>query len=214
LQKISIMSIAERIIKESMDLFTRQGVRAVTMDDIARYMGVSKRTIYENFKDKDQLIKSCILWHKDQQNHMKQKIFSTSSNVLESFYRLMYQFMIAMKSIHPSFITDIKKYHFQICEKLIIQYQSESIQEIETLIELGKTDLLFRRDVNTEITARILNLQLRALSDEQVFSPEKYSIAEVYSNVVVNFTRGIATEKGLRVIDELIEKWNNNELII
>jgi hypothetical protein len=55
---------------------------------------------------------------------------------------------------------------------------------------------------------------LRALSDEQIFSPEKYSIAEVYTSVVVNFTRGIATEKGLRVIDKLIEKWNNNELII
>jgi len=208
------MTISERIIKESLGLFMKLGIRSVTMDDIARHMGVSKRTIYENFRDKDELVKSCILWHKQEQDGLKKFIFSSSSNVLESFYRLMHQFMIAMKGIHPSFISDVRKYHSVICEEIVTKYQKESIQELETLVELGKKEELFREDVNVEITARILNLQLRSLSDEQIFSPERYSIADVFSNIIVNFTRGIATERGLMLIDELIEKWNNNELKI
>jgi TetR/AcrR family transcriptional regulator, cholesterol catabolism regulator len=98
--------------------------------------------------------------------------------------------------------------------RLFTSTRNESIQELEVLVELGKKEELFREDVNVEITARILNLQLRALSDEQIFSPERYSIADVFSNIIVNFTRGIATERGLKLIDELIEKWNNNELKI
>jgi TetR/AcrR family transcriptional regulator, cholesterol catabolism regulator len=201
----------ERIKKESMQLFMKQGVRSVTMDDIARHMGISKRTIYEHFKDKDALVKECILSHKREQEAHRKIIILESSNMMEAIYRVMFEFMLSIKHTHPSFMSDVKKYHHVICEDLIEKYREDNIREMINLIQQGIDEGLFRSEIHVEVIARILNVQLRALSDEQVFPSSRYSVSDVFFNIIVTFTRGIATEKGIAVIETLMTQWKNNE---
>ena len=181
------MDVVERIIKEAGDLFIKHGIRSITMDDIARDLGVSKRTIYEHFRDKDELLKQCILRHKEEQSLMKKAISVESSNVLEAIYRVMYWFMLSMKNTHPSFISDVRKYHYRICEDLIKKYQQENINETRDLIHKGIKDGLFMKEIHVDIVARILNVQLKALFDETQFPPEQFSVPDVFKNIILSF---------------------------
>jgi AcrR family transcriptional regulator len=201
------MTIEERIIKWATELFLKQGVRGVTMDNIAHHLGISKRTIYENFKDKDELLKQCIICHKSAKIEQKRIIVAESSNALEIIYKIMFDLIITLKNTHPTFYSDIRKYYPSLWEEMVERKSKHSkthTHELCLLLSKGVEDGLFRQDFSIEITALILQVQFEAMTDEQLFPPEKYSVSEVFNNIMIQFTRGIATPKGLRIIDEII----------
>lgn len=200
------MEISERILSEASQLFMKHGIRSVTMDDIAKEMGISKRTIYENFRDKDELLKNCILKNREEQKLQIHGLVATSSNVIDAIFRVMVEVTATMNKIHPSFIIDLRKYHYQIWKNFVMQHQADHIRELGRLIQKGVEDGIFRQDIIVDIVTRMLNLQLRELSNEEVFPPDLYSRAEVFVNIIVNFTRGIATEKGIRIIEQILDE--------
>lgn len=205
------MEVYERIIAESFQLFIRSGIKNITMDDIARNMGISKRTIYENFRDKDDLIKAVMLNHKNEQNLKIKSILATSSNVLDAIFKVMHDVMSRINQINPSFFTDLKKYHHRTCEELMPRQENELMKMLDGLINRGISDGIFREDIHVGIVTRTLNLQFKAISDEQLFPTGEFSKSEIFSAIIVNFARGIATPKGVGIIEELIETRKNNK---
>jgi len=203
------MEITDRILSEASQLFIKNGIRSVTMDDIAREMGISKRTIYENFRDKDELLKSCICVNKEQQRQQKIDMVQSSANALEAIFGIMYEVINSMNQIHPSFITDLRKYHYTVWKEFFQKHQEEHLSDLRNLITKGIVDGLFRNDIHVEIVTRILNIQLNEISNDEVFPSEEFTRAEVFVNIIVNFTRGIATTKGIRTIEKMIEKRRN-----
>jgi TetR/AcrR family transcriptional regulator, cholesterol catabolism regulator len=201
-----MMEITERIILEASQLFMKHGIKSITMDDIATHMGISKRTIYENFKDKEALLGSCISCNHDQQRQQRQSVLESSSNVLEAIFEIMFEVTAKMNQIHPSFMTDLRKYHFTLWEQKIVSFQEEHISDLKGLLQKGIQDKIFREDINIEIVSRMLNLQLQELSNESVFPSEQFTRAEVFVNIIVNFTRGIATPKGIKIIEKIIRE--------
>ncbi len=203
------MEIVERILEQASKMFLKHGIRSVTMDDIAREMGVSKRTIYENFRDKDELLEICLRNHKQEVKHHQQLVIATSTNVLESIYRIMFEVAAAMNQVHPSFISDLKKYHNHLYKDHILKNQDDHIHVFEKLLIKGIEDGIFRDNINVAIVTRMLNSQLREMTNEELFPVELFSRADVFVNIIVNFTRGIATPKGIKVIDKIIELRKN-----
>lgn len=203
------MEMTERILQEASQLFMKHGIRSVTMDDIARQMGVSKRTIYEKFKDKDELLAHGISMHHQHQLQHKKEVLNSSKNVLEVIFRIMFDVVGSMNKVSPFFITDLKKYHYKVWKEHILSYQEEHISEMMNLINRGVEDGLFRSDINVEIVARMLNLQLQELTNENIFPPNVFPRAVVFENIIVNFTRGIATDKGIRIIEKIITDKKN-----
>lgn len=203
------MEISERIIQEASLLFMKHGIRSVTMDDIAKHMGISKRTIYENFKDKDELLKHCLCRNKDQMKQHKMEVVQTSANVIEAIFRIMYEIAGTMNQVNPNFITDLRKYHFLVWKEHLLKHQDEHMADLKHLIYKGIEDGVFREDINVEIVSRMLNIQLKELSNDEIFPPEEFTRAEVFMNIIVNFTRGIATPEGIKTIETLIEQRKN-----
>ncbi len=116
----------------------------------------------------------------------------------------MFDISAKMNQVHPSFITDLRKYHYTLWQEKIVSFQEDHIRDLGNMLLRGIDDGIFRNDINIEIVSRMLNLQLRELSNEAVFPSEQFSRAEVFMNIVVNFTRGIATPKGIEIIEQLI----------
>ena len=83
------MDYRQRIIEEASEMFRTYGIRAVTMDMLANQMGISKRTIYEVFRDKDELLQGVLRWMAIRQREAMTKIFSETDNVIEAIYRLL-----------------------------------------------------------------------------------------------------------------------------
>jgi len=200
------MEIKERIIQEASGLFAKNGIRSITMDDIARHMGISKRTIYENFRDKDEIVHLCIEANKQEQRQCKRAAVATSSNVLEAIYLIMFEVATQMDQINPAFITDLRKYHHKLWKESAIKHQEEHIKDLRKLIVKGIEDGIFRDVINVEIITRMLNLQLSEITNEESFPSELFSRSDVFVNIIINFTRGIATPKGIKIIEKIIEQ--------
>jgi len=204
------MTTYERILSESFQLFVKFGIRSVTMDDIAKHMGISKKTIYEHFRDKDDLLKQGMLYHKELQDKNIRYFIATSNNVLEAIFKVMFESASNMHKVHASFFSDMKKYHHAICTEFMPKHQDEKTVLIKELLDKGVADGVFRSNIDTTVVAKLFNHQLKAIADDELFPAETYSKAHVFSVIIENYMRGIATTKGIGIIEELI---NKNKLI-
>jgi TetR/AcrR family transcriptional regulator, cholesterol catabolism regulator len=198
------MDIKDKIISGSQKMFIKHGIRSITMDMIAEQLGISKRTIYETFKDKDELLKCCIEAATDEQMAIVEKIMTDSVNIIEAMIKVVKHNVTILNSVSPLFFHDIKKYYSKLNEHTIENNDKQSITHIIDLLNRGIQENLFRRAINVEIVAILLSEQFRVLGNHDIFPEEKFSKAEIFENIVINFMRGIATKEGLA----LIEKYN------
>jgi len=189
------------------------GIRSTAMDDIARHMGISKRTIYENFRDKDDLVRATLINHKKEQNRKINTIIATTPNVIEAIFKVMFDFVSRFNQINPAFFSDLQKYHHEICQDLLPRQEEEHRALLNDLFKKGINEGFFRSDINIDIVSRILNIQFKAASDEKLFPSSAFSRADIFMNIIVNFTRGVSTPEGIKIIDMLIETRKNNRNI-
>jgi TetR/AcrR family transcriptional regulator, cholesterol catabolism regulator len=198
------MEVKDKIVTEALILFTKYGIRSITMDMIAEHLGISKRTIYENFKDKDELLRFCLEAAVVQQKDKTEDILNSSETIIEIMIKIVKHNVGVLKSVNPLFYYDIKKYYPELSKLTIEKSDKEYIERIVELLNRGLQENLFRSGINVEIVAILLFEQFKTLNNQEVFPEEKFSKAEIFENIVINFMRGIATVEGL----SLIEKYN------
>jgi AcrR family transcriptional regulator len=188
----------EAVVKGAMALFAKNGIKDVTMDDIAHALKMSKRTLYELFVDKENLLLYCVktegLWQRDRLREYVQN----AVNVLEPVLYDLHFKMQALSLVTPSFFTDLLKYPKVVAyvtevrrgqRKLAVDYLSQGVQQ-------G----LFRSDVNFDIVYSVIVAQFDIMFSSKDFS--KYTPFELFNNLVLNYFRGCATPEGVRIMDE------------
>src|SRR5512138_271340 len=112
------MDTKNRIIEEAANMFRTYGIRAVTMDMLAAEMGISKRTIYEIFRDKDELLQGVMRWMAYKQVELTNKYLQNSENVIEAIFGIMDNMMDHIKKMSPAFRLDMRKYHHDLIRTL------------------------------------------------------------------------------------------------
>lgn len=187
-------------------MFLKSGIKANTMDEISKEVGVSKRTIYEIFKDKDELLRECLSYIEKKYNEEYELIKLESDNTITEIFGLMKLGIYAIKTFNPLFFSDMKRYHYKIFKEVLKVNQEKQIAQIHTILKKGINQGVFRNKIDLEVVSILLNLQLRIISDENVFPENKFSKVVVFENVVINFFRGIATKKGIELIDTYFEE--------
>jgi len=197
--------VKQRIIDEATEMFGRSGVKSITMDDLARHLGISKRTIYENFKDKEELLIACIdAFHCERQKH-SEKIFLESDNVADAL--LVFLQMGVGKSSQRLFtmMNDVRKYYPQIFKEHLSHFHHDKHLRMEQMIQRGIQEGIFRDDLNLEIIAHFFSEQIDDIvhHDRDL---DKYSLSDYFENVVITFLRGVCTLKGIEIIDRYKKK--------
>ena len=167
---------------------------------IADHLGISKRTIYENFKDKNELLKSCIDTAVAEQRRINEEIIRSSSNIIEAIFIFIKNSINTLKRINPVFFFDIQKYYPEIWNVTIQKNEERDFNRIVSLLNQGVSEGLFREDINVEIIARLNLEQFKLLSNQEIFPEEKYAMVDIFENIVINFVRGIVTEKGSEIL--------------
>ncbi len=200
-------NVKERVIQTAANLFVRHGIKAITMDYIAGQMGMSKRTLYENFKDKDSLLLSCIQYMDEENRKEMEEIRKKSANSIE-FFLLVYQSELQkLRLANQNYFSDLKKYY----PSVFAYYEADKEKRQENfilLLERGIYEGYIREDLNMEIITFLLGSQLEMLIKSDSIDLNKYSFMEVFETIVMNFMRGIATSKGVAFIDDFIKKNN------
>jgi TetR/AcrR family transcriptional regulator, cholesterol catabolism regulator len=199
------MDFREVIIMVAGDLFLQKGVKDVTMDVIAQKLKVSKRTIYFYFKDKDALIKAAGEKVIKEQNVLNNKIIQESENSISAILALLRSGSELLSTTNPKYYTDLQRLYPCIWRENIQQSKIHSYKLILDLLKQGKNEGNYRNEIKEEIIACIFIEQLYMITDQRIFPPGKFSIVEVYENIIINMTRGIATSKGLKLIETLTE---------
>ena len=194
----------ERIIRSSSALFLRYGAKNITMDDIAKDLRMSKKTIYKYFPDKETILQHCLsdmaLEHKKQRD----EIFKNSENIIDAFITVMYHSMKEAEHINPVLIYELKRHYPELMENIQNAHKEDIYIEVERGIKQGIREELFREDINIDIVVKLLLLQSAEMSNVEVFQPSDYPPGELIKNVIINFLRGISTEKGRHLIESYL----------
>lgn len=195
------MNNRQRIIEEAALLFRTYGIRTVTMDMLASQMGISKRTIYEAFKDKDELLSGVLKWMTIKQREAMNKIFSETENVIEAIFKMIDMMIEHFQNMSPAFQLDMKRYHNEILKKLSEKDELPYYRNHIEIIKRGIDEGVFRDDFDVEIMNKCLFEVERMSNDKSVFPPDDFMNKDVMRIFYINFIRGISTQKGLDLIN-------------
>lgn len=201
-----MMDIRQRLIEEAALMFRTYGIRAVTMDMLANQMGISKRTIYEVFNDKDELLQGVMKWMAIRQSDLTNNCLKSSENVIEAIFKIMDSMMEHFKKMSPAFKLDMKKYHNTMVQRLRESDELPYDNSKEILIR-GIREGIFRPDIDIEITDRCLR-GVTKMSNEKEAVPDDFDNEEVLRDFFINYLRGISTQKGLDLINQYDKKRN------
>lgn len=200
--------LRERIIETATNAFTKEGIKSITMDDIAAALGISKRTLYEVFADKESLLKECILKVQSDRDKYLQGIYEQSHNVLEVILAVFQKSIEVFHDTNKRFFEDIKKYP-KIYEMMKDRRDSDS-EKTMTFFKSGVEQGIFRSDVNFEIVNLLVREQFDVLLNTEIC--KEYPFIEVYESIMFTYIRGISTEKGARVLEDFILEYRKNRV--
>jgi TetR/AcrR family transcriptional regulator, cholesterol catabolism regulator len=197
------MEIRERIIEGAAHMFRTYGIRTVTMDSLASHLGMSKRTIYEVFSDKDELLVSVLQWMGERQKELVSRILDESENAIYAIFRLLETNRDHLQNISPAFQADLKKYHYEALLKKTDKGLMPDYRNNIKVIERGIREKYFRKDINPDLVNRCLYSLGRSTMDFELYPFEEFTRREVIKNVFINYMKGISTMEGIELINKL-----------
>lgn len=207
----SNLNIAQReeirthIVEVATKAFHSQGIKNVTMDDIAHSLTMSKRTLYQIFADKEELLLACIALSDEEEHRHSMEIARNTDNVLDLLLATFVCKMRELDSIAPSFFVEIAKYPRVI--EYLDRKKREKEQEAVDFLTKGIEQGFFRADVNFHIVYRHLTSGMSTVVQSGLW--QEYPQREIFVNTVLPFIRGCATPKGVELIDQFIEKFHH-----
>jgi AcrR family transcriptional regulator len=199
----------ERIIQGGEDLFLTAGIKSVTMDDIAKHLGISKKTIYHFFKDKNELVVALTKKKLQEDEDQMCEIMSRSGNVIEELIAMMKCSEDIFSRINPIVIHDMQKYHPEAWKHFQDFKAGVLVHTLEELLTKGIKQGYIRPDIDVRIIAR-----MRVAQVEMGFNTMQFPIAEfnpwkVQVQFLEHFNYGICTLKGYKLLDKY-KKTNND----
>jgi AcrR family transcriptional regulator len=195
------MSQIERIIQGSEDLFLRAGIKSITMDDIAKHIGMSKKTIYQFFKDKNELVTSLVKKKlKDDENQIND-IISKSENVIEEMINMMKCSEDVFSRINPIVMHDMQKYHPEAWAEFQKFKAEILISTLEELLTKGMKQGYIRTDIDARIIARMRVSQIELGFNTEIFPVAEFNTWKVQIQFLDHFNYGICTLKGYKLLN-------------
>lgn len=191
-----------RIVKCAMFLFSREGIKPVTMDRIAKELQISKRTLYEIFNDKEELLLEGVCVFKELMNRYSEDLAQKVDNVLDLML-IMYQLRLnEMRFVTPRFYSDMRKYPSVV--RFMRDSMNRETDKVQAFMKCGVEQGLFRKDVNFEVIHRVIFSQVEFVM--QNLLPERYPLVELFDSFILVCMRGFSTEKGVRQIEDFVKR--------
>ena len=205
--------IQKLIIKTAHEMFIEHGIKDVKMDDIAARLSISKRTIYELFNDKEQLLHEVLKFQDERMYESGKEIVRTSSHVLEIILKLYNLHFKLLKKVNSKFFSELNKYP-EICKEKQDK-EKRNTKKFCAWMEMGRQQGLFREDADFNILTFILKRDLTTIIEVKMQKGHTelsdYTPDELGRKLILFYLRGISTPKGQQIIEEYLKR---NETII
>lgn len=191
-----------KILQGAAGLFLRYGVKSVTMDDISRELGISKKTLYQHVENKADLIQQAIQAHLDEEKEMIGQIRKMADDAIHEIVILARHITQMFREMPPSLTYDLQKY-YRNCWDLVDGYSKSHIYGvIRDNIERGMQQGVYRKNINPDIIAKLYVNNSSVIVDEEVFPLRNYHKENLFIEHINYHLHGIASAKGLKLLDK------------
>lgn len=195
-----------QLLHGAFGVFTRLGVKAITMDDVARELGVSKKTLYVYFKDKSDLLTKTFQYDMHCDEQRSQEFIGKSKNAIEELLLVNEHLQERFTEMHASVVYDLQKFYPEVWSLFKGFKHQHVLNCIAENINRGKAEELYRQEVSTEIYARLFIGRFEVIFDIELFPTKEYKMHEIHLNMIEYHVRAMATTKGLKQLEKHILK--------
>ena len=200
----------ERILSESLRLFKKNGIRSVTMDDVAKELGMSKKTIYQYFANKTELVEK-VLSHM----HDKERIpcidkDTENMNAIDILLAVSKNVSIQLKDMNPINAYELQKYYPTIYREFIIRKRDHVFEQVKQNFAQGIAEGIYRNDLDIDLVARLYIQKLVDVHDPEFLESVNFGFEKVFLVMFDNHIRGIANPDGLAYYEKQLKTSNIN----
>lgn len=196
------------LLAKTAQLFMRFGIKSMTMDDVARQLGVSKKTLYQYVTDKNDLVVKAVQLIVDTEVARAEERFRTTPNAIDLLFKVSHDISQKFGQVHPSINYDLEKYHPEAWA-IYKGFKDEFLTGcVEQNICAGVEQGLYRDNLDPFLIAKFYSSKMHMCSDGETFDPSKYSFQKIHLEMMRYHIRGIASEKGIKYLQEKVKQEN------
>ncbi|WP_304581784.1 TetR/AcrR family transcriptional regulator [uncultured Alistipes sp.] len=200
------MTPKERIVEQTMEMFVTQGIKSVRMDDIAQRLGISKRTLYELFGDKEGLLYLAMVCYFERNRLRWAELSTAAPNVLERLFLVLNDVMEHSETT-SRMMENLRKFYPAVHERFMRGGSEKNRADFREMIEQGIADGLFIDNIDIELAITVLYYTASAITvRKDMILPEGISERSAFTQIVSTFFRGISTAEGARIIDGFLKR--------
>jgi AcrR family transcriptional regulator len=193
------------IIQRISELYMKYGIKSITMDDAARELGISKKTLYGYFKDKDELVKCFVEHHIRHMQEDMHKLQTSQVNAIEELLIVSKFITQYLKKVNPSVTYDLQKYYPEIWKKINFLQRDHIFNRIKDNMVRGIKEGLYRKDLNIDIIAHFYLFRMEMSQTFDLIVESKYTYEELFNTSFNYHIRGIANQKGIEYLESKIQ---------
>jgi AcrR family transcriptional regulator len=205
--------MGELIVTKARELFFSYGLKSVSMDDVARQAGISKKTIYQSFSDKAELVHTIV----NELVACHHRLFGdcqvTASDAIDEVLKQSATPFDTWAAVTPGFFYELQKFFPEVWRKLEHHKQNVLLPGIIANLERGKREDVYRDNLPVAFIADIRIHQLTTVLQPQVFTTQRMSVNQLMNELTLFYLNGITTEKGKKLLTKYAKNRNENRSV-
>ncbi len=203
------MTTRDKIASRAHDMYIRLGIRSVSMDDVCRELGISKKTLYKEFENKEDLISAALSTSLEEDMAMCATFKAEASDSIDEMFRLTSYILKRLRALSPSAIHDLRKY-YPMQWKLMNDFHHDFVRGmVSENLERGIKQGVYRDDLNVDIVSRFYVLKANIIVDETYFPLDEYRRDLLFQEHIMLHMHGIVTKDGRERLHEFKEQFSS-----
>lgn len=190
----------QKWFKQTQALFLRYGIKSMTMDDVARELGISKKTLYQFVENKDDLVLKMLKYHIEIEKKQCEEQFSQTNNAIEEIMMVIEMNAKELQQMKSNIVYDLQRYHRDAWTIMAEYQQGFMYQVVRRNLERGIAEGLYRSEINVDVITKIHIATSFELFDESLFPSSEYSKVTIFKEYLLHYLHGIVSEKGKMMI--------------
>lgn len=202
----------DRIIENAAALYNKVGIKSISMDDVARELGISKKTLYQHISDKKDLVRKVCNYELKKKREAFMQISQNSRNAVEEIIEVNKLVLHLIKDYSPTKFFDLKKYYPDIYKQIRQEQRENMFRSMVANLRKGKEEGLFREDLDEVVIAKLYISRVEYPLESDLLSAEEFTSPRFIIQSFIYHIHGIANEKGLKLVETYMNQIRQNDV--
>ncbi len=191
------------IFTETLNLYQHSGIKGVTMDDVAKKLSISKKTLYKYVSDKVDLIEKCLFFDFERKTKEFDIIISESKNAIDEISDMVKVFSYMIKTYYPVILNELEIYYPEIHEKIEIREMERVYNLLKSNFIKGKQQKLYRQNIDCDLIAKMFIIFYFSRIDNEIVSCRDFANPEALKEFFSYHLYASCTEKGFQALAKI-----------